>query len=96
MLNYNNHYARVSIEQPLYIIQLYNRMKCMGVCLSHRSTLNAMDKLGKDFDSHVHLWKAEVAKLLLSAKVECTLKCNHKLNPPFLSVHVHAECMLSV
>ena len=51
----------------------------MGVCLSHRSTLNAMDKLGNDFDSHVHLWKAEVTKLLLSAKVECTLCmwCNH-------------------
>ena len=58
-------------QNNCFVIQLYNRMKCMGVCLSHRSTLNAMDKLGNNFDSHVYLWKAEVTKLLLSAKVEC-------------------------
>lgn len=48
-------------------------MKCMGVCLSHRGTLNALDKLGKDFDSHVHLWKANVVKMLLSSKVRKTI-----------------------
>lgn len=47
-------------------------MKCMGVCLSHRSTLNALDKLGKDFDSHVLLWKANLAKMLLSIEVSIT------------------------
>ena len=37
-------------------------MKCMGVCLPDCGTLNALDTLGKNFDSNVHLWKANIVK----------------------------------
>ena len=44
-------------------------MKCMGVCLPDRGTPNALDTLGKNFDSNVHLWIANIVKVLLSGKV---------------------------
>lgn len=31
----------MSFRRTTVVIQLYNQAKCMGVCLSHRSTLNA-------------------------------------------------------
>ena len=32
--------------------------------LSHRSTINALDKLGKDYDYKVQLWQENLSKLL--------------------------------
>ena len=41
-------------------------MKCIGVCLSHQSTLNALDKLGENYNRVVKAWQENIQKQLLT------------------------------
>ena len=40
------------------MLQVYERLQKLGLCLSHASTINLIDKLGVDFDITVRKWKA--------------------------------------
>ena len=41
----------------LYFIKVYSRLQKACLCLSHKSTVNLVDKLGADFDVVVLNWK---------------------------------------
>ena len=41
-----------------YFSQVYTRLRSLGVCVSHRSTLNALDQLGANHDQLVKNWQS--------------------------------------
>ena len=41
-------------------IQIFDCLQKLGLCLSHRGTINVVDKLGIGFDKRVLQWKEEI------------------------------------
>ena len=49
-------------------VQVFNRLQKLGVCASHRDTLNSLDILGEGYETKVKQWRADLMPKIVQNK----------------------------
>ena len=53
----------------LCLVQTYNRLQKLLLCLSHRATISSVDRLGSNHDTTVQQWKGELERYMAGKEV---------------------------
>ena len=54
------------------LLQVFQLLQKIGVCISHSSTIRLVEHLGKNVDAHVKEWKENVVRALQVLLVMCS------------------------
>ena len=60
-----------SDDKPI-LMQVYTRLHKLGICMSHKSTVRLLDKLGEGHDAEVHKWKEDLLTHIQLNQVQLT------------------------
>ena len=56
---------------PILHMQVYTQLQRLLLCLSHKSTIRTIDKLGDGHDQAVIKWKNSLEQLLMASNEVC-------------------------
>lgn len=65
------------ISSAQYVIQVFQRLQKLNLCMSHQVTSTLISTIGKDYDAKVHQWKQDVL-VEVDSTVEAEVKAIHK------------------
>ena len=52
-----------------FVIQVYNRLQKLFLCLSHKRTISVIEELGKKFDNPVKEWRDEIVSNFIQVSI---------------------------